>query len=116
MFDAHPSAVAAGLVTAPRHQGSEPELTEIGLLAIAGALAFDEGEDSRIHNLNGVRKVLDTARNSGIPESVTDGLLSSFAAGHSAIDDEAMNHALHTVCRYCGTGRVAAILSGAFLH
>lgn len=121
-FQSDPRAVAAGLMLPPGSSTDEPRVTDAGLFAMVGAMAYsaDLEQKTRLHNVGAVMRVLGVARNGGLDEWAENCLLDFFAEGVSPIDHDDKGKLLAVLCRLVslsvGNGRMLSLIQGSKAH
>jgi len=117
-----PGAVAAGLMS-PQMRNGEPCLTDAGLFALAGMMAFStdpDDDDSRQHCLSGVFRALGAARNGGMEEKWERVILWAFSEHVDPADGSTEGNALAALCRLVsdtvGAGRMSVLIEGRKTH
>jgi hypothetical protein len=121
-FQAHPGAVAAGLMHPQTSLAAEPTFTDAGLFALVGAFAFNAQIDdqNRLHNIQALARVLAVAKDGGLDTSAENWLWVLFAEEVSPIDPGEKGQLLAVLCRLVslsiGPGRMASLIQGFWAH
>jgi len=121
-FQAGPRAVAAGLMFPQAHPSDEPRFTDAGLFCLVGMHAYrtDLDDDTRLHNLGALSRVLSVAKDGGLDDWAENCLLVLFAEGVSPIDPSDKGQLLAVLCRLVslsiGKGRMVSLIQGDKPH
>ncbi|MER2539919.1 MAG: hypothetical protein ABTQ26_11825 [Azonexus sp.] len=121
-FQADPRAIAAGLMLPQGHPTEEPKFTDAGLFSMVGAFAYraDIDEETRLHNLGALVRVLAVARDGGLDEWAENYLFVLFAEGVDPLDTSDKCQLLATLCRLVslcvGQGRMVSLIQGCKAH
>jgi hypothetical protein len=113
-------AVVAGLMY-PYLSNGEPCLTDAGLFALAGMMAYSgEDDEPRQHCLTVFVRVMNAARASGLDALAEKVVTSAFSAQINPADGSESGNALAELCRYVseivGPGRMLDLIEGRKAH
>jgi hypothetical protein len=121
-FQADPRAVTIGLMVPQGQSDKEPCFTDAGLFAMVGALAYspDIDDDTRLHNLEALTRVLATAVDGGLDQWAEEYLHALFAEQINPLTEDDKGKLLVTLCRLVsltvGTGRMVSLITNTYTH
>ena len=112
-----PSVLASGLMI---ERDGEIKVTDAGLFAMAGMMAHDPDNESRMHCLRGFMRVLTVARTGGMDPQMETVILLAFAKEVVPGDGSQEGTALASLCRLIstlvGVGRMGHLIEGTKAH
>lgn len=121
-FQADPRAIAAGLMMPPVESSGEPLISDAGLLAMVGSIAYSTeiDDDTRRHNLNSLTRVLAAAKSAGLDQWADEYLINLFSESFDPLGDDDKGKLLAVLCRLVsltlGQGRISQLLCNAATH
>ena len=121
-YSASPQAAESGLMH-PQLRNGEPCFTDAGLFAIAGMLAYDadpDEEETRQHCMSRFVRVLDAARDGGMPDGELYVIARAFEHHINPADGSKEGKTLALLCQKAalaiGLGRMLDIIIGRKTH
>ena len=112
-----PGAISSGLMVL---KAGQPHITDAGLFAMAGTIAYAREGESRGHCMHGFLRALKVARAGGLDQQAESVILWAFAENIVPGDGSPEGTALAALCRLVvmlvGVGRRAHLIEGKIAH
>lgn len=112
-----PTVLEAGLML---EKAGEIWITDAGLFAMAGMMAYDLDNESREHCLRGFMRALSAARTGGMDPQMETVILRAFFKEVVPGDGSQEGTALASLCRhvatFVGVGRMGELIEGKKAH